>query len=84
MPKTPRGKFWKISSVASRWLESGPDNMTPSHAAKKDIRYGYYVSESLPTGNDKAMKGQRIPAAHIESLVYWPVTRMARLIRSRY
>jgi site-specific DNA recombinase len=44
--------------------------MTPSHAAKKGIRYRYYVSKSLLTGDDKATKrGQRIPAAHIEALV---------------
>jgi hypothetical protein len=45
--------------------------MTPSHAAKRGIRYRYYVSKSLLTGrDDKATKGgQRIPAAHIEALV---------------
>jgi site-specific DNA recombinase len=44
--------------------------MTPSHAVKKGVRYRYYVSKSLLTGDDKATKtGQRIPAAHIEALV---------------
>jgi site-specific DNA recombinase len=44
--------------------------MTPSHAVKKGIRYRYYVSKSLLTGDDQATKsGQRIPAAHIEALV---------------
>ena len=42
-----------------------------SHAAKKGVRYRYYVSKSLLTGrDDKATKrGQRIPAAQIEALV---------------
>ena len=44
--------------------------MTPSHAVKKGIRYGYYVSKSLLTGDKEATKrGQRIPAAQIEALV---------------
>ena len=44
--------------------------MTPSHAVKKGIRYGYYVSKSLLTGDKEATnRGQRIPAAHIEALV---------------
>lgn len=43
--------------------------MTPSHAVKKGVRYRYYVSKSLLTGEKKATKGQRIPAAHIEALV---------------
>ena len=37
---------------------------------KKGVRYRYYVSKSLLTGDDKATNsGQRIPAVHIEALV---------------
>ena len=44
--------------------------MTPSHSVKKGVRYRYYVSKSLLSGDNEAPKrGQRIPAIHIEALV---------------
>jgi DNA invertase Pin-like site-specific DNA recombinase len=44
--------------------------MTPSHAVKKGVRYCYYVSKSLLTGDKETTKrGQRIPATQIEPLV---------------
>jgi hypothetical protein len=59
------------SSVLAGFLyDAQGEPMTPSHAVKKGIRYRYYVSKSLLTGDDQATKrGQRIPAAHIEALV---------------
>jgi HD domain len=50
------------------WAKQGQP-MTPSHAVKKGVRYRYYLSKSLLTGEKEATKGQRIPAAHIEALV---------------
>ena len=59
-----------LSLLAGLIYDAQGEPMTPSHAVKKGIRYRYYVSKSLLTGDDKATKrGQRIPAAHIEALV---------------
>jgi site-specific DNA recombinase len=60
-----------LSLLAGLIYGAQGEPMTPSHAAKKGVRYRYYVSKSLLTGSDdKATKrGQRIPAAHIEALV---------------
>ena len=60
-----------LSLLAGLIYDAQCEPMTPSHAAKKGVRYRYYVSKSLLTGGDvKATKrGQRIPAAHIEALV---------------
>jgi site-specific DNA recombinase len=60
-----------LSLLAGLIYDAQGEPMTPSHAAKKGVRYRYYVSKSLLTGSDdKATKrGQRIPAAHIETLV---------------
>src|SRR3990170_4396394 len=60
-----------ISLLAGLIYDAQGEPMTPSHAAKKGVRYRYYVSKSLLIGRDeKATKrGQRIPAAHIEALV---------------
>ena len=59
-----------ISLLAGLIHDAHGELMTPSHAVKKGVRYRYYVSKSLLTGDDKATnRGQRIPAAHIEALV---------------
>ena len=59
-----------VSLLAGLLYDAHGGLMTPSHAIKKGVRYRYYVSKSLLTGDDKATKrGQRIPAAHIEALV---------------
>ena len=59
-----------LSLLAGLIYDAHGEPMTPSHAVKKGIRYRYYVSKSLLTGDDEATKrGQRIPAAHIEALV---------------
>jgi hypothetical protein len=43
--------------------------MTPTHAAKKGVRYRYYVSRHLVTGAQSGDPGQRLPAPRLESLV---------------
>jgi site-specific DNA recombinase len=60
-----------LSLLAGLIYDAQGEPMTPSHAAKKGVRYRYYVSKSLLTGSDdKATKrGQRIPATQIEALV---------------
>ena len=58
-----------LSLLAGLIYDALGESMTPSHAVKKGIRYRYYVSKSLLTGEKEATKGQRIPATHIEALV---------------
>ena len=60
----------QLSLFAGLIYDAQGEPMTPSHAAKRGVRYRYYVSKSLVTGNASATKnGQRIPAANIEGLV---------------
>jgi len=59
-----------LSLLAGLIYDAHGEVMTPSHAAKKGVRYRYYVSKSLLTeGAKAATRGQRIPASHIEALV---------------
>jgi site-specific DNA recombinase len=60
-----------LSLLAGLICDAQGEPMTPSHAAKRGVRYRYYVSKSLLSGRDNkaTKKGQRIPAAHIEALV---------------
>jgi DNA invertase Pin-like site-specific DNA recombinase len=59
-----------LSLLAGFIYDANGEPMTPSHAVKKGVRYRYYVSKSLLTGDNKAPKrGQRVPAAQIEALV---------------
>ncbi len=58
-----------LSLLAGLIYDALGEPMTPSHAVKKGVRYRYYVSKLLLTGEKEATKGQRIPAAHIEALV---------------
>jgi site-specific DNA recombinase len=59
-----------VSLLAGLLYDAQDEPMTPSHAVKKGIRYRYYVSKSLLTGDTEAMKrGQRLPAARVEALV---------------
>jgi DNA invertase Pin-like site-specific DNA recombinase len=64
-----RGKT-RASLLAGLIYDARGAPMTASHAVKKGVRYRYYVSKSLLTGGGRAEgKGQRIPAANIETLV---------------
>jgi site-specific DNA recombinase len=59
-----------LSLLAGLIYDAHGEPMTASHAVKKDVRYRYYISKTFVTGNAPgAKRGQRIPAAHIESLV---------------
>ena len=58
-----------LSLLVGLIYDAQNEPMTPSHAVKRGVRYRYYVSKSLLTGEKEATKGQRIPAAHIEALV---------------
>jgi site-specific DNA recombinase len=59
-----------VNLLAGLLYDARGEPMTPSHAVKKGICYRYYVSKSLVTQGVKSARwGQRIPAAHIETLV---------------
>jgi DNA invertase Pin-like site-specific DNA recombinase len=59
-----------LSLLAGFIHDAHGELMTPSHAVNKGIRYRYYVSKSLVTGDKEATRrGQRVPAAQIEALV---------------
>ena len=59
-----------ISLLSGLIHDAHGEPMTPSHAVKRGIRYRYYVSKSLLTGDKETTKrGQRIPAGQIEALV---------------
>ena len=45
-----------LSLLAGLIYDAQGEPMTPSHALKKGVRYRYYVSKSLLTGEDKATK----------------------------
>jgi DNA invertase Pin-like site-specific DNA recombinase len=57
-----------VSPLVGLIYDAHGQPMTPTHAVKKGIRYRYYVSKSLLTEGAQG-KGQRIPAANIETLV---------------
>jgi site-specific DNA recombinase len=58
------------SLLAGLAFDETGERLTPSHAVKKGTRYRYYVSRSLIIGTAKdQLKGRRIPAANLESLV---------------
>jgi site-specific DNA recombinase len=45
------------------------ERLTPSHAPKKGVRYRYYVSRHLITGDKTKPRGLRLPALGIEALI---------------
>ena len=58
------------SLLAGLIVDGEGQRMTPTHAAKKDRRYRYYVSTQLVSGfRSDHNKGWRIPAGDIEVLV---------------
>ena len=50
-------------------FDAAGEPMTPTHAAKKGVRYRYYVSRHLVTGMQSGDPGQRLPAPGLENLV---------------
>jgi site-specific DNA recombinase len=64
--------------LMGRIFDSAGNRMTPSHANKTGVRYGYYVSRAIPEGR-KAEAGDpaRIPALEIEEVVMAALRRAA-------
>src|SRR4051794_21564566 len=50
-------------------FDADGERLTPSHALKKGVRYRYYVSRHLITGDKTELRGMRLPASGIETLI---------------
>jgi DNA invertase Pin-like site-specific DNA recombinase len=65
------------SPLTGLLFDADGERLTPSHALKKGVRYRYYVSRHLITGDKPETRGMRLPAPSIEALIR---TRIAALL----
>src|SRR4051812_45228504 len=65
------------SPLTGLLFDADGERLTPSHAMKKGVRYRYYVSRHLITGDRTGGRGMRLPALGIEALIR---TRIAALL----
>ena len=65
------------SPLTGLLFDADGERLTPSHALKKGVRYRYYVSRHLITGDKTEGRGMRLPAPGIEALIR---TRIATLL----
>jgi site-specific DNA recombinase len=65
------------SPLTGLLFDAEGERLTPSHALKKGVRYRYYVSRNLITGEKTEGRGMRLPAPGIEALIR---TRIATLL----
>jgi DNA invertase Pin-like site-specific DNA recombinase len=57
------------SPLTGLLFDADGERLTPSHALKKGVRYRYYVSRHLITGDKTERRGMRLPAFGIEALI---------------
>src|SRR3954447_11204456 len=57
------------SPLSGLLFDADGERLTPSHALKKSVRYRYYVSRHLTTGDKTKPRGMRLPALGIETLI---------------
>jgi site-specific DNA recombinase len=50
-------------------FDADGERLTPSYALKKGVRYRYYASRHLITGDNTKARGLRLPAPGIEALI---------------
>jgi site-specific DNA recombinase len=68
--RAPRTTKSAASSLTGRLFDESGQTLTPSHAAKGERRYRYYVSRGLIKGTgDSGGRGWRLPAPEIEKNV---------------
>jgi len=67
------------SPLTGLLFDADGERLTPSHALKKGVRYRYYVSRHLITGDKTKRRGMRLPASGIETLIR---TRIEALLGS--
>ena len=65
-----RGRKVTPSVLAGRVFDAEGNRYTPTHAAKKGRRYRYYTSQAVIQKRRKASSQDRIPAKHLEQLVF--------------
>ena len=68
------------SPLAGLVFDSSGERLTPTHARRGSLRYRYYVSQTLVTGqttSDKVGKRWRIPATELETAVVTSITGVA-------
>ncbi len=57
------------SPLTGLLFDADGERLTPTHALKKGVRYRYYVSRHLITGEKTEARGMRLPAPGIEALI---------------
>src|SRR5436189_5989226 len=57
------------SPLTGLLFDADGERLTPSYALKKGVRYRYYVSRHLITGDRTEARGMRLPAPGIEALI---------------
>ncbi len=65
------------SPLAGLVFDSSGERLTPTHARRGSLRYRYYVSQTLVTGqakSDKISKRWRVPATELETAVVTSIT----------
>src|SRR4051794_18994252 len=58
-----------LSPLTGLLFDADGERLTPSRALKKGVRYRYYVSQHLITGNKNEARGMRLPARGVETLI---------------
>src|SRR4051794_12161729 len=58
-----------LSPLTGLLFDADGERLTPSHALTKGVRYRYYVSRHLITGDKTEGRGMRLPAPAIEALI---------------
>ena len=57
------------SPLTGLLFDADGERLTPSHALKKGVRYRYYISRHLISGDKTKARGMRLPAPGIEALI---------------
>ncbi len=74
----------KVSSpLAGRIFDETGDRLAPTHAAKKGVRYRYYVSQRLIEGEGGPSEGWRLPAKELEARVVEAIVGSPEVVRLR-
>ena len=72
----------QVSLLSGILFDARGERMSPTHTTKNDIRYRYYISQSLLTGTEKH-SGQRIPASSLGGPCHWPASIIGWTIEQR-
>ena len=70
------------SPLVGLLFDADGERLTPSHALKKGVRYRYYVSRHLITGDRTKPRGLRLPALGIEALIRTRIEALLALLNS--